>query len=190
MATVGAVVVLGVAALFTIGPFGPRARADRVAAGLTQAPSAQAPAVSINPVGTPRSEADRLFDQAMRAHEGGDSMQAASVGSMAVGAYSRLPNQDADARFHVGLLHEITRNSDAILVQADSIALSSPSHLFTYLLRHRAHSLSGNSEAADDIYRGFLEVYDLEITTGRQEYEAHARLIETFRNRAMQAVGN
>jgi hypothetical protein len=191
LATVAAVVVLGVAALFTIGPFGPRARAARAAAELTQAPSAQTPsAVSINPVATPRGEADRLFDQAMRAYEAGDSTGAASVGSMAVGAYSRLPERDADARFHVGLLHEITRNYDAILAQADSIALTQPSHLFAYMLRHRAHSTSGNLQAASDVYRGFLEVYDLEIAAGREEYEAHGRLVESFRSRAQQAVGN
>lgn len=186
MATLAAVVVLGVAALFTIGPFGPGARASRVAPGLTPAPSD----LSILPASTPRGEADRLFDQAMRAHEGGDSLQAASVGSMAVGAYARLPERDADARFHIGLLHEITHNYDAILAQADSIALSSPNHLFAYLLRHRVYSESGNSQAANDTYRGFLEVYDLEIAAGREEYEAHGRLVESFRSRAQQAVGN
>ena len=186
MATVAAVVVLGVTALFTIGPFGPESRAGQVAPGLPQAPST----LPTLPAATPRSEADRFFDEAMRAHEAGDSTRAASVGSMAVGAYSRLQERDADARFHVGLLHEITRNYDAILAQADSIVLSHPNHLFTYLLRHRAHTWSGNSQAANDAYRGFLEVYDLEIATGRQEYEAHAGLIETFRNRATQAVGN
>lgn len=181
-----AVVALLVIVMVTAGPFGPDLSTDRTPPG----------AQPVNPdlsglaAGTPRAQADRFFALAMRSHESGDSTQAAYAGGMALGAYSRLPEGDADMRLHVGLLHEINGDYDAVLAQADSLERSYPDHLFAYLLRDRARAQSGDAGAANEIYRRFLEVYDVEIAKSKQEYEAHARLIDGFRNRALQAVGN
>jgi predicted nucleic acid-binding Zn ribbon protein len=182
-----AAVVLVVVAMVTVGPFGPKPPANQLAAPGVQQVN---PNVSSFAAGTPRGEADRYFDQAMRAHEGRDSAQAAFAGGLALGAYSQLPEQDADTRFHMGLLLQITRDYDAILAQADSIELTYPNHLFAFLLRHRAYIQKGNSQSAGDVYRGFLEAYELEIATGKREYQSHGRLIEAFRNEAQQAIGN
>jgi hypothetical protein len=181
-----AAVVVLVVVLITMDPLRPRPSANRALPGIQQAD----PNASNLAAGTTRGEADRYFDQAMRAHETGDSARAAFAGSMALEAYARLLEPDADTRFHVGLLHEITRDYDAILAQADSIELSYPTHLFTYLLRHRARTRSGDSQAVSDIYRGFLEAYDVEMATERQEYQAHARLIAALQSEARQAIGN
>jgi predicted nucleic acid-binding Zn ribbon protein len=163
-----AAVVLVVVAMVTVGPFGPKPPANQLAAPGVQQVN---PNVSSFAAGTPRGEADRYFDQAMRAHEGRDSAQAAFAGGLALGAY-------------------ITRDYDAILAQADSIELTYPNHLFAFLLRHRAYIQKGNSQSAGDVYRGFLEAYELEIATGKREYQSHGRLIEAFRNEAQQAIGN
>jgi len=184
--TAAAIVVLVVVMMVTVGPFGPKAPASQAA------PPAQEvnPAVSSFPVGTPRGEADRYFDQAMRAYEGGDSARAAFAGGLALGAYAELPEQDADTRFHMGLLHQIRGDYEAILVQADSIEQSNQNHLFAFLLRHRVYKQRSDSQSVNDIYREFLEAYDVEIATGKEEYLAHGRLIEEFRAEANRAVGN
>lgn len=180
-----AVAVLAVV-LITIDPLRPETPAGRALPGIRQAD----PSVSDLAAGTPRGEADRYFDQAMRAHETGDSARAAFAGSMALDAYARLPEPDADTRFHVGLLHEITRDHDAILAQADSIELSYPNHLFTYLLRHRVYARSGDTPAVSANSRDFLEAYEAEMATQKPEYEAHARMIVAFQSEARRAVEN
>jgi len=183
--TAAAAVVLMVVAMVTVGPFGPKPPAPRSNAAATQVD----PSVSSFAAGTPRGEADRYFDQAMRAYEGGDSAQASFTGGMALGAYAQLPEQDADSRFHIGLLYQITRNYDAILAQADSLELLHPNHLFAFLLRHRVYSAKGDSQSVAEVYRRFLQAYDTEIATGRPEYLAHGLLIEEFRKEAAQAGG-
>jgi predicted nucleic acid-binding Zn ribbon protein len=184
--TAAAAVVFVVVAMVTVGPFGPKPLNRQSNPADQQVNSS----VSSFAAGTPRGEADRYFDQAMRAYEGGDSAQAVFTGGMALEAYAQLPEQDADSRFHIGLLYQITHNWDAVLAQADSIELIHPNHLFAFLLRHRVYSQKGDSQSINDVYRDFLQAYDAEIATGKQEYLAHGLLIEEFRNEAIQAGGN
>jgi hypothetical protein len=180
-----AAVVLVMIVVVTIGPFGPKPPAR------PQPPAGQvSPAGQLPATGTVRAEADRYFDEAMRAHETGDSARAAYAGAIALGAYSRLPEPDADTRFHLGLLHEIMRDEPAILAQADSIELSYPNHLFAYLLRRRVHARRGDSLALKAIYRDFLEAYDLEMSTGKEEYELHRRLLDALQSDATRAIQN
>jgi len=128
----------------------------------------------------PLQEADQFFDRAMRAYEGGDSAQAMFAGRMALEAYATLNELDADARFHVGLLHQITGEYDAMLAQADSIELTNPNHLFSVMLRHRVAVARGDYEGAQDAYRQFLARYDSEMAQKRPEYQLHRNLIERF----------
>jgi len=137
----------------------------------------------------PLQEADQYFDRAMRAYEGGDSAQAQFAGGMALEAYAMLNDRDADARFHIGLLHEIDGDDAAILAQADSIELVSPNHLFPAILRHRVRAGSGDSEGAQDAYRQFLARYNDEMAQMRPEYQLHRGLIEDFRVEASRATG-
>jgi hypothetical protein len=129
----------------------------------------------------PLQEAEQFYDRAMRAYESGDSAQATFAGRMALEAYANLSNLDADARFHIGLLHQITGNHNAILAQADSIEVATPNHLFSVMLRHRVHAGRGDSGGAQDAYKQFLVRYDDEMVQGRPEYQLHGPLIESFR---------
>ncbi len=146
------------------------------------------PAPGVAP-GTPRAQVDAQFDRAIRAFEMGDSVQATQLGRMALNAYSLFEPLDTDARFHVGLLHQITRSHDAMLAQADSIELTSPNHLFAILLRQRAHRLAGAAARSSEQYRHFLERYEDEIATGKVEYRPHLPLLESFNSEARRAVG-
>lgn len=168
-----------------------------VALSMSPGPTSTHPTVPILPPRTPETtqplrplqEADQFFDRAMRAHEGGDSAQAQFAGRMALEAYAMLNDLDADARFHIGLLHEIDGNHNAILAQADSIELVSPNHLFPAILRHRVRASTGDSEGARDAYRQFLARYEGEMAQMRPEYQLHSDLIEDFRVEATRAPG-
>ena len=175
-----AAVVLLIVALMTIGPWGP------------QPPSSiQSPQPITTPefASTPEGEADRSFDQAMRAHESRDVERARFSGQLSLNAYLALPARTADQRFHIGLLYQISNDYDAILAQADSIEGTIPNHLLARLLRGRVYQQTNDREALLTTYRDFLALYEAEIATARQEYQAHRSLIETFRDEAIRAVG-
>ncbi len=175
-----AVVVLALVGLMTVGPWGPQPPSN-----LQQLPAVP----TLEFASTPKGEADRYFDQAMRAHENGDMERARFSGQLALNAYLALPSRTADQRFHIGLLYQISNDYDAILAQADSIESAIPSHLLARLLRGRVYQQTNDGEALLTTYRDFLLVYDAEIATARQEYQAHGSLIQTFRDDALRAVG-
>jgi hypothetical protein len=124
----------------------------------------------------------------MTAFEGGDSATASFSGQMALRAYSLLDGLDADAHFHIGLLHQITGDHQAILDRADSIEALVPSHLFAPLLQQRVGRMTGDDSFVSRGYLEFLERYNTEISAQRWEYDVHSRLIASFKSEAEQAV--
>lgn len=174
-----AAVVLIIVAVTNLGPSSPLP---------TALPTALESQGAVTP-STPRGEADALFGRAMTAFENGDSSQAAFSGQMALNAYALLADLDPDALFHIGLLRQIEGDLDAMLAQADSIEQLSPGHLFPPILRHRVGRMRGDDDLTQQSYRRFLERYEGEILTNKFEYDAHSRLIDSFRTEARQAVG-
>ncbi len=137
---------------------------------------------------TPREAADRLFDRIMMAHEQGNTEQVNFFLPMAIQSYQMLGQKDADAHYHLGLIHTVAGEADGALAQADSIALGAPNHLFASMLRATASQIKGDSVALRDAYRSFLTSYDGEIATGKPEYGAHQNAIEAFRDEADASV--
>jgi len=120
----------------------------------------------------------------MRASESGDTAQAAFSGRIALEAYAMLDSLDPDARFHVGLLYQMTGDYDAVLAQADTIELDTRNHLFALLLRDRVYLAREDVELVEGNHVRFLERYDSEIALGRPEYELHSTMLDTFRRKA------
>jgi hypothetical protein len=137
---------------------------------------------------TPRQQADALFNRVMTAHETGDFAGVNQFGPMAINAYSMLGSLDPDAHYHVGLMSAITGGLDEAQARADSIDAQVPNHLLASMLRNSAAQMTGDDSAALAAKRAFLEHYDAEIVTGRQEYLDHQRSIESFKTQAEEAV--
>jgi hypothetical protein len=137
---------------------------------------------------TPRQQADALFNRVMTAHETGDFAGVNQFASMAINAYGMLGSLDPDAHYHVGLLSAITGGLDEARARADSIDSQVPNHLLAAMLRNSAAQMAGDDSAALAAKRAFLEHYDAEIVTGRQEYLDHQRSIESFKAQAEEAV--
>ncbi|HWP37244.1 MAG TPA: hypothetical protein VNL18_06775 [Gemmatimonadales bacterium] len=138
---------------------------------------------------TPRERADRLFDRVMRATAGGDTSQAKFFVPMAIQAYGMIGALDADARYHVGLLEAESGNLTATLAQADTLERENPGHLFAMLLRGEAAERGGDARALARWHRRFLDAYEAQMQTGRQEYQAHREALNIFRDAALTSSG-
>ncbi len=133
---------------------------------------------------TPRERADRLFERIMTEHERNNTDQATFFRSMALDAYQMLGQLDADALYHVGLIHSVTGTPDLALAYADSLERGAPRHLFGPMLRQGIYMARGDSAGSRRAYRAFLERYDAERAANRPEYDLHDRAILTFRSEA------
>lgn len=149
-------------------------------------PSSPAPDISNL---TPRERADRLFERIMIAEERGLEDTVSFFIPMALSAYSMIGSLDADARYHVGLIHALSGNLEAVQAQLDSLVQAHPNHLLGYMLAFTLSRLLEQPEGMQVAYRGFLEHYDDEVSTGRSEYDAHRRALDAFQQEATRALG-
>lgn len=138
---------------------------------------------------SPREQADRLFNRVMTAHEAGDVAGMNQFAPMALSAYDNLGSLDPDAHYHVGLMMAITGDGAGALARADSMDAQVPHHLLASMLRSSVAQMTGDTTAGLAASRNFLEHYDEQIVTGRQEYIDHQRGIEMFKSDAESRVG-
>ncbi len=130
---------------------------------------------------SPRGAADRLFERAMREHEGGDFERAAFFIDMGLQAYDAVPPDqiDADARFHIGLLGLLMGDSVAARTRSEQILTEDNDHLLGLLLASRAADFAGDSNAAAELRSRVRQI--VEEAGGipdRVEYQSHRVLIE------------
>jgi hypothetical protein len=131
---------------------------------------------------SPKDAADRLFNRVMQANEAGVRDTAALFATMALQAYSMLDTLDDDARFHVGLIELVAGNPAGALAQADTIARTTPSHLFAAMLRADAARATGDSAGAARAEQTYLQNFDAEMAAARPGYEHHGTWLTTYRN--------
>lgn len=129
---------------------------------------------------SPREAADRLFDRAMREQEAGDAERARFFADMGLQAYGRVPAEqiDADARFHMGLLHLAMGSLEAAGAAADTILASAPNHLLGLILAARVSAAQGRSAAADSLRARLIEAIRGGELERRPEYGPHRGFIE------------
>lgn len=108
---------------------------------------------------------------------------------MAIQAYQMLGELDADAMYHVGLIHIVRGETDEALAQAAALEAEVPNHLLATLLRHSVATAVGDNDAAQAAYRDFLAHYESEIAVARPEYDVHRSSIDIFLNAARAATG-
>lgn len=138
---------------------------------------------------SPTERATRLYNRVMSLHAAGKPDSAAFFLPMAIQAYAMLPELDADARYHLGVLDLTAGALPGALAQADSIARDSPTHLFAFMLRARALELQRNAAGARKAYADFLKHETAERARKRPEYEDHAQNLDAFHTQALEATG-
>ncbi len=137
---------------------------------------------------SPREQADRLFDRVMTAAENGNTQEVSFFGPMALQAYTMVGPLDTDARFHIGLIEASLGNPAGAVAQADTIEKATPRHLFISLIRWEVANRSKDAAGMRRAYRQFLDNYDKEMASGKQEYTMHRTRLEQFRDEARGAL--
>ena len=146
------------------------------------APPAPAPTVDLSSM-TPREAADQLFNRIMIADEQGNKEEVMRFLPMALQAYERVEFMDADAHFHLGLIHSAAGDYASTRKQIDILKQYAPNHLLAMLLEHEAATAAGDTSKAAAVEAAFNDAYPAEIVTNRPEYQAHLNSIEGFRAR-------
>lgn len=134
----------------------------------------------------PRAIADQLFNEALAAHETGDSAGARQFVPMALSAYADLGDIDLDARYHVALLNLAAGRPEAALAQSDTMLARVPDHLLALLVAARAYDQLGQPDRAADYYERFLQVHTPDAAVSRQEYLDHERVLAGSRQTALE----
>ncbi len=139
---------------------------------------------------SPQQRADSLFNAVMWAHSRGDQVEVVAFAPMALEAYGLLGTLSNDARFHIGTIYSVAGPMEMALVQADSLELDVPGHLFGAMLRGSIARVQRDTVELHRAYRAFLDNYESETAAGRAEYLEHSTSIETFLAQAREAGGS
>jgi hypothetical protein len=134
--------------------------------------------------GTPREQADRLFNRIMQERAAGNEQQAEFFLPMALTAYEQAGPLDADGLYHLGLLQTVAgRNGDAAATAA-RILQAEPHHLLGLVVAAQAAVGAGDTAAARAAYQLFLEHFDEEKGRTLAEYLDHAAILPEYRREA------
>jgi hypothetical protein len=133
---------------------------------------------------SPEERATRLFDRVMVLAQAGKDDSVQFFLPMALQSYDQLPALDADARYHVGLLHLAGGDAAGALAQADTIQRAVPTHLFAYVLRAHTFQQQGNRQGERRAYADFLRNEAAEVARNRPEYSDHQNALNAFREEA------
>src|SRR6266498_3031230 len=141
---------------------------------------------------SPDERANRLFNRVMMLAEAGKTDSVQFFLPMALGAYAQLPQLDADARYHVGLLQLLGGDLQGALAQADTIQRAEPTHLFIYVLRARAYEQQRNAAQARHAFADYLRNEAAELARKRPEYaaDAHGNELAAFHSEAVRQTGS
>lgn len=139
--------------------------------------------------GTPREQADRLFNRIMEAAATGDTAQVSFFMPMAVEAYRRISDLNADGLYHLSLLHAAAGDAASARGTAERVLDGSPDHLLALGAAARAAVQQGDTAAARGYYDRLLDRYDAEMATDRAEYRDHARILPDYRADARELLG-
>jgi tetratricopeptide (TPR) repeat protein len=141
------------------------------------APTRPAPDISTL---TPRQGFDLLYDRVMAAAQKGDSVTMVRLTEHALGAYTQIGRPDADARYHLAVLHAQVGQFPEALALADSILAADPRDLLGLLVRGTVAELEKDAAALARARRDFLASWpgrDLK----RTDYQDHQAVLDAFR---------
>jgi hypothetical protein len=138
--------------------------------------------------GTPREQADRLFNRVMAAREQGNMPEALQFAPMGIQAYQMSEPLDDDGLYHMATLQNTASDFAGARATADRILDRSPNHLLGLAAAAEAATGLGEDAAARQYHERFLTAYESEMARLLPEYQDHARILPEYRQAAVQAT--
>ena len=181
--TLGAALVGSLIWLVVRSPVQPAASGER--ATEAGAPTATAPGTppDISNM-SPRERFNRLYQKVITAAQTGDQATVERFTPMAVQAYSMLDQIDADARYHLAMLHLHVGNLEGAQALADTLQKREPNHLFGYVIGAAVARWKKDDKARTILFRRFIERYDAETKKGLPEYAEHQTMLAELKKTA------
>lgn len=139
--------------------------------------------------GSPREQADRLFNRIMIAQEQGDLDQVAFFLPMGVLAYRQAGDLDDDGLYHLSLLETASGEPASGLVTADKILTRNPNHILALGAAAQAADALGDRDLARRHYSRILDVFQEERGRPLPEYLDHVAMINAYREEAEAYLG-
>jgi hypothetical protein len=136
--------------------------------------------------GTPREQADRLFNLIMQNKEKGDTARARFFVPMGVQAYQMAGTLDDDGLFHLSLLQTLGGSAADGLATAQRILASSDRNLLGLVAAAEAAAARGDATAARGYYQRFAAAFDAEKSRALPEYRDHAAALPAYLDEARQ----
>jgi tetratricopeptide (TPR) repeat protein len=139
--------------------------------------------------GTPREQADRLFNRIMAERESGDTAQARFLLPMGIQAYQQAGELEPDGLYHLALLQESAGQGREAIATAERILATNPDHLLALGAAAEAAEELGDRAAATRYYEHNLEAYPTEKTRTTAEYIDHSKLLPLYEQAARRYLG-
>jgi hypothetical protein len=139
--------------------------------------------------GTPREQADRLFNRIMQERSSGNEDQARFFVPMATQAYLASEPLDADGLYHLSLIQSVGSDFPAARATAERILQQQPAHLLGLAALAEAAIGQGDTAAARAAWQKFLDNLATERNKPLPEYNDHSRIFEQYEADAKRLLG-
>lgn len=159
---------------------------DRGTQGDDQSGGVRAPDISNL---SPQERADRLYNRVMLLASEGKIDSVQFFAPMAVQSYLQLQPLNADQRYDLGRIGEVTGALPLAKAQADSILIQNPNHLLGLILEARLAVISGDSTELHSYERRLIAAQKTELAKKRDEYDRHQDDISTALQQARKSLG-
>lgn len=130
--------------------------------------------------GTPREQADRLFNRIMTERESGDTAKARFFLPMGIMAYQQAGDLEPDGLYHLAILQSSAGKSADAVATAQRILAALPDHLLALGAAAEAAEEMGDGPAAARYYGHLYRVYDTEKKKTLAEYIDHAKVLPQY----------
>lgn len=122
---------------------------------------------------SPEERADRLFNRVMQLSTEGKTDSVRFFAPMGITAYQMIGTLNADQRYDLGRIAEVSGALPLARAQADSILLEQPSHLLGLVLAARVATLARDEAALRQVESRLLAVERAELARALPEYQRH-----------------
>lgn len=134
--------------------------------------------------GTPREQADQLFNRVMQARAMGAVEEVRFFLPMAVAAYRQAGELDWDGLYHLSVLEAEAGELATALATAMRILEDEPDHLLALGAAARVADSLGDTAAAGRFYQRLLDAFETESAQPRPEYAEHSLILPEYRAEA------